>query len=353
MAQLTQVSQTVQADLCLEAVQSYGVNRGRGNLVGVQPYMTAVDYATAVQFQSRLAGYMAAAQSEGWLHDNTIVIFPENIGTWLLLVDEHLSVIHAQTMDAACRQMVRHNLLRFVRALPQAHVPNWAAAALFRLKAPQMAELYQVIFAQLAAQYGVTLVAGSIFLPQPTWANGRWKCGSGPLQNVGGLFDPNGDAYPTLTRKVHLVPDESTLLQPGTLEELPVYDTPAGRLGVLICADSWYPASYVALARKQVQIIAVPNNQGDWRKPWSGYLTPPIPADLDAADIDRLTEREAWLKYALAGRLHLSGAEVGMQVFFHGRLWDQVSEGQSIIVQEGQCTLAPEVPHAALINVWL
>ncbi|MFO7680563.1 MAG: hypothetical protein R6X34_10975 [Chloroflexota bacterium] len=97
----------------------------------------------------------------------------------------------------------------------------------------------------------------------------------------------------------------------------------------------------------------MPNNQGGWHKPWGGYITPPVPADVDETDIEQLTEREAWLKYALAGRMHLSGARVGMQVFFHGRLWDQVSEGQSIILKENQLIEAPDVLGAALINVWL
>lgn len=353
MEQLTQHSTAVQPDLYIEAVQSYGVNRGQGNLVGIQSYMTAVHYATAVQFHSRLDGYMAAAQAEGWLHEDTIVIFPENIGTWLLLVNEHASILEADTLDRATKRMVVHNLLRFLLTLPQAKGSNRAGAALFRMKAQQVAKCYQKIFSQLAATYGVTIAAGSVFLPEPKWVNGRLQCTKGPLQNVCCVFGADGRAHPAITRKVHLVPDESTVLQGGSLDDLPVYDTPTGRLGVLICADSWYPASYEPLAAHGVEIITVPNNQGGWHKPWGGYLTPPVPDDVDMADYGRLTEEEAWLKYALAGRMGQSGARVGMQVFFHGRMWDQVSEGQSIIMKESQLIEAPDVKGAALINVWL
>jgi predicted amidohydrolase len=353
MEQLT----AVQPDLFIEAVQSYGVNRRQGNLVGIQSYMTAVHYATAAQFHTHLDGYMAAARAEGWLHDNTIVIFPENIGTWLLLVNENASIIEAETMDSASKRMVRHlvahHLPRFLWTLPHTAGHNRAACALFRMKAQPMAAAYQETFSQLAATYGVTIVAGSVFLPQPVWENGRLHCTPGPLQNVCCVFAGDGRAYPAITHKVHLVPDEGALLQGGTLAELPIYPTPAGRLGVLICADSWYPESYEALAAQDVDIIAVPNNQGGWHKPWGGYLTPPVPDDVDAADIGRLTEEEAWLKYALAGRMGRSGARVGMQVFFHGRMWDQVSEGQSIILKENLLMEAPDVQGAALINVWL
>ncbi len=353
MEQLTQLSAAVQPDLFIEVVQSYGVNRGQGNLVGIQSYMTAVHYATAAQFHNRLDGYLAAARAEGWLHEDTIVIFPENIGTWLLLVNENASILTAETMDSASKRMVGHHLPRFLWTLPQAAGHNRAAGALFRMKAQQMAVAYQETFSQLAVTYGVTIVAGSVFLPQPVWENGRLHCTPGPLQNVCCVFAGDGRAYPAITRKVHLVPDEGALLQGGTLTELPVYPTPAGRLGVLICADSWYPESYEALAAQDVDIVAVPNNQGGWHKPWGGYLTPPVPDDVYAADIGRLTEEEAWLKYALAGRMDRSGARAGMQVFFHGRLWDQVSEGQGIIVKENQLMEAPDVPGAALINVWL
>ncbi|HUM68630.1 MAG TPA: hypothetical protein PLK31_07270, partial [Chloroflexota bacterium] len=225
MEQLTQLSAAVQPDLFIEAVQSYGVNRGQGNLVGIQSFMTAVHYATAVQFHSRLDAYMAAARAEGWLHEDTIVIFPENIGAWLLLVNENSSIIEAETMDKASKRMVSHHLPRFLWTLPQAAGRNRAAGALFRMKAQQMAAVYQETFAQLAATYGVTIVAGSVFLPQPEWENGRLHCTHGPLQNVCCVFAGDGRAYPAITRKVHLVPDEGALLQGGTLAELPVYPT--------------------------------------------------------------------------------------------------------------------------------
>ena len=139
----------------------------------------------------------------------------------------------------------------------------------------------------------------------------------------------------------------------GELTDLPVYETPVGRLGVLICADSWYPASYAVLAGQDVEIIAVPNNQAKWLKPWSGYSTTFVPQDVDLKDVGRLTEREAWLKYALPGRMTSSGAKAGLHVFFHGQLWEQVSEGQSILVKKDAVFEAPLVQKAALTNLWI
>jgi predicted amidohydrolase len=48
-------------------------------------------------------------------------------------------------------------------------------------------------------------------------------------------------------------------VDPAPLEQLPVYETRAGRLGVLVCADSWYPAPYQYLKEQGVELLAVPS----------------------------------------------------------------------------------------------
>jgi predicted amidohydrolase len=149
------------------------------------------------------------------------------------------------------------------------------------------------------------------------------------------------------------VHQETTFLAAARLAQLPVFETPAGKLGVLICADSWYPEAYVPLAVQNVDLLVVPNNQGGWHKPWPGYATEHVPADVDPQDVLHLTEKEAWLKYALAGRMHTTSATIGLHVFLHGRIWDQTGDGQTIIVRKAEVITAPYVSGAALVNVWL
>jgi hypothetical protein len=202
----------------------------------------------------------------------------------------------------------------------------------------------------------VTIVAGSIVLPEPTLLNGRLQTGKGALQNVSLVFDPDGRVQPHIVRKIYLVNEEATFTSAGSAADLPVFDTPAGRLGVLICADSWYPAVYEALAAQQPMLLAVPNNQtpaGSWQRAWPGYNPGPTPADVDLADIGQITEGEAWLKYGLGGRLSKAGAKAGMHVFFHGRLWDQGSDGRTIIVTKDDLYETTHVAKAALANLWL
>src|ERR1700737_1720118 len=59
-------------------------------------------------------------------------------------------------------------------------------------------------------------------------------------------------------RKLHLFHDEKSWFEPG--DELPVIDTPIGRIGFVICFDLWFPEPARALALAGADIIAVPTN---------------------------------------------------------------------------------------------
>lgn len=343
-------------DLFIEDISSFGQDVGKGNLVGIQPFMQANDYASATNFSTKLAGYLAAAQRENWFNSKTIVIFPEYIGTWLVAVNAHPSIFTAVTLEQAMKRMISRNLPRFGWTRLQAKGQDKTVDALFRMKAATMADVYQSTFAQLAKRYNVTLVAGSIVLPEPEVVNGHLQPTNGPLQNISLVFGNDGRVYPYIVRKIYMVNDEAPFTQAGNIADLPVFATPTGRLAVLICADSWYADVYEALAVKKPQIIAVPNNQtpaGCWTQPWPGYNPGPPPADVDQHDVGNLTEGEAWLKYGLAGRLSSAGAKAGMHLFFHGRLWDVDADGHTIMVTEAGLTEAAHVEKAALSNLWL
>ena len=75
--------------------------------------------------------------------------------------------------------------------------------------------------------------------------------------------------------------------------------------------------------------------------------------DVDAADVQTLSEGQAWRKYALGGRIGLAGARAGVNVFLHGSLWDLGSNsGQSVVVT-GDQTYETKSQEAALLNLWL
>ena len=59
-------------------------------------------------------------------------------------------------------------------------------------------------------------------------------------------------------RKLHLYYNEQSWFEPGG--QLPLVDTPIGRVGMIICFDLWFPEAARALALAGAEIIAVPTN---------------------------------------------------------------------------------------------
>ena len=89
---------------------------------------------------------------------------------------------------------------------------------------------------------------------------------------VGGLLEREGDALfnsavllgPGVAeryRKTHLWDGEKRLYEPG--RDLPVFDTPFGKMGLLVCYDAWFPEAARTLALRGAQVICIPSNAPD------------------------------------------------------------------------------------------
>lgn len=100
-------------------------------------------------------------------------------------------------------------------------------------------------FAQFAIRYNVNIITGSF--PDVE---------DGVLKNVGYLCHRSGklDKF----EKIHITPDESSRwgMQGGS--KLDVFETDAGRVGVLICYDVEFPELPRLLAEQRMQILFVP-----------------------------------------------------------------------------------------------
>jgi predicted amidohydrolase len=346
------------AYLHLQEIAEYGTDTRRGNLLGVQPFMVPVDYASEERFYARMDGFLAVARQRGWLNEKTIVVFPEYIGTWLVAAGEKPRVYQAESIARAMQTLVLSHPLSFVRVLPFAFARAKDAVkySLFRMKAARMAEIYHAVFSGLAKKHGVTIVAGSIVLPSPEIRDGKLEIGDGELYNVSVVYRPDGAPYEDVVRKVFPIGTELPFTTQASAADLPVFDTPAGRVGVLICADSWYPSPYEVMQAKGADLAAVPSYlapDGIWDTPWRGYDGAPAPDDVDARDVNKISEGEAWLKYALAGRMAGAGIQHGINVFLRGGVWDLGSDGHTVVVRERTVVEAKHVAGAAIINSWL
>jgi predicted amidohydrolase/GNAT superfamily N-acetyltransferase len=100
-------------------------------------------------------------------------------------------------------------------------------------------------FQKMAIQYNVNIITGSL----PSIENGM-------LNNIGYLCHRNGkvDYY----EKIHITPDESAQWGIRGGNRLKVYDTDAGKIGILICYDVEFPELSRLLADQGMQILFVP-----------------------------------------------------------------------------------------------
>ncbi len=339
---------------------AFGADRGRGMLLGVEPELGPACYRSVDAFAAALAAPLEEARAAGWLGPKTVAVYGEHVGTWLVALGESDAAILADRVAEASRRLALRHLPRFALALLASRSADRPAEAVFRMKAAAMAAAYQEAFGRLARACGVTVVAGSLVLPRPMVRAGRLAHGPGPLENVSAVFRPDGRLHEGLARKCFPVAEERSWLAAASAAALPVFETPAGRLGVLVCADSWYPACWARLRDLGAEIVAVPSHvlsDEAWRGAWRGYSGAPAPADVEAADVGAITEADAWLKYALAGRIASSRARVGMTTLLRGRFWDIETGGRSTVVRDGAVEVVKPGPGGgrgpALIGCWL
>jgi predicted amidohydrolase len=99
---------------------------------------------------------------------------------------------------------------------------------------------------EAAEEYGVFIVGG--FLER--------ECAS--LYNSAAVVGPG---FFRRYRKTHLWDGEKLLYEAG--RELPVFDTPLGRIGVLICYDVWFPETARTMALRGADLICIPANAPD------------------------------------------------------------------------------------------
>ncbi|MGZ7457906.1 carbon-nitrogen hydrolase family protein [Pseudomonas sp. Ma2-10] len=343
------------SDLRINLAIDQGTPADRGNLLGIQPELFPTDYQSPERLHRKLAAYLQKAQDQGLLNEKTIVVLPEHVGSWLMVSGEKDELYQAATLKEAMHWLAVSNPLKFVRALISAKGDKRLDDAYLRMKAKGMAKDYQALFGGLAKEFHVTLVAGSIVLPEPSIIDGTLKIGHGALYNSSVVFGRDGLPIGQPQRQMHPIFDEHEVIAANGEPALNVVDTPAGRLGVLIGSDSWYPDNYRKLDDQGAQFVAVPAfvvGRGTWDKPWRGYkgLSTPGSVSLKAGE---LSEGQAWHRLTLTAQPPSSQAIAGMSVFLRGQFWDQGSAGQSFLSRNGQQFADGNARGARLLNLWL
>ena len=90
-----------------------------------------------------------------------------------------------------------------------------------------------------------------------TWIIGGFpELADGVRYNAAMLVSPDG--VEGVYRKAHLWDEERRWFTAG--DDLPVFETPFGRVGIQICNDLWFPEATITQARRGADLIAVPTN---------------------------------------------------------------------------------------------
>lgn len=307
----------------------------RGTVIGIEPYLNKYSYATEESFYLSIREYFQKAKdNENIFVDRTIIVLPEYIGTWFVVTSEDKSIFEKETISEAMEELVKLNIGSFLwhYAFSPSYSTDHLKETLFRMKAWQMTDRYQSIFSRLAREYRVAIVAGSIVLPHPKVVEGKITPTDGPLENVSFYFHPDGRVDDQIVRKLFPIAEEKQFISEGKLNENPTYRTPLGKLYTMVCADSWFPEVYQELTQSEAEIVIVPSFVAPkhvWSEKWNGYNGYANPKDINPKDIGTITEKSAWKKYAMMGRLKNPNVKLGMNVFFRGEIWDMTAGGDA------------------------
>jgi predicted amidohydrolase len=267
-------------------------------LVAIQMQYRLEDYRSAEAFRERVLGLMRTLRQR-LPKGELLAVFPEDVGLGLIFTQDFERIQTSKTMvEAGLRLMERYQINAF------ASEGGFAGAtrALLRTLSPFVERVYHETFAEVARVAKAWIVAGSAPIAQS-------EC----VYNVCYAYNPKGERV-LVQRKINLVPleQESGLNLCAAPRELPTVNTPAGKLGVLICLDGFYHELIDQHAKRGVRVIAMPSYNP---LPWSKE------------------EAQGWETGLLAG-VQKHPNLIGVNPMGVGGFFDVSAEGQSSIVTQ-------------------
>lgn len=75
--------------------------------------MEVSDYFNQIIFKDKIRLYLLAANSNALIKKKTLVVFPENIGTWLAIIGEKHGLSEQKDMQKAMNTLVYSNAFDF------------------------------------------------------------------------------------------------------------------------------------------------------------------------------------------------------------------------------------------------
>ncbi|WP_102126924.1 nitrilase-related carbon-nitrogen hydrolase [Deinococcus planocerae] len=298
--------------------------------VAVQPQWSAADFASAETFRTWMRSQLEMARPHLAPDRPNLVVLTELNGLPLVLRGVPLAV-RTGTFERAA-------LVLFLRWFPRV-LPVLLRERVSPIRALQLAlsagntRLYLETCRDLAREYGVYLCCGSTPLPRYRLKGRRLVREAGTLHNETVLLDPQGDLI-GVAGKVHLTPAEEAGgvdLTPGPLEEMRVFPTPVGDLGVAISLDAFRADVIGQLEAGGCTVLLQPDANG---APWTAKEgLPPNPTNVRDQPV-------AWLESCWQVTTTSRSIRYAVNPMVVGNLLDLTFDGQSAIT--GRAEDAPE-----------
>ena len=202
-------------------------------------------FATVEHYRNELQRFLRIAQHK----QAALVIFPELGGTMLvppLLRDFRLALLKHSELG----RRRRASLWRRTSGLLAARLATYFAgnftdtvATLLDVAKVDLWQIYCELFAGLASEFQVTLVAPSAYLPDPA---------DGVTRNLAAVFSPAGELC-GYQAKVILHAQDKAIAAPGT--DWQIIPTPVGALGLMLGSDLLYPEVGRLLAYRGAEML--------------------------------------------------------------------------------------------------
>lgn len=330
--------------------KSLGYDRKAGNIVGIQPEINILDYSSVERFYDKMESYIIEAKRKGFIREKTIVVYPEHIGSPLVLLGEKREIYFAQDSASAFSIIAWSRFPEYARHYLTSFSKQKKGEAVFKMKSQLMKDAYQNTFKKLSAVYGIYIIAGSIILSNPTVKDNTIITGTSPLVNAGFLFDPNGEIYSYPLYKKNLMNVEVDFgIKDISDKSYLIWNN----IGILFSKDSLYASNYDKETFKNIEVLISPSafyekEEIDWASP-EITSKPAEEAGKDSA----LVQNELWAKYSVIERVKaLPAGKIALQVFLRGKFYELNFEGESsaLIKYVAQENAVPG--KSAIFNIW-
>ncbi len=317
------------------------------NILAIQPYMEVSDYFNQDIYKSKLRQYLAAAGTKDFIDENTLILFPENVGTWLVLVGEKHAISEMKSLQKVMSALAWSNAFEFFLGfLKTGDEINTESSAIFRMKAKVMLNAYYTTFSELSEETGAYIIAGSIVLPAPSVMEGKIYVElNGPLYNASFLFGPDGNVIGEPILKPF--PDSTMDLYSDEPRKSQVFELPFGKTSVALCKASWHSQSYSNVSGLSSGTVLFSTFcTGEHSEPSNEIIAAMERNSKNTDNLVKLGSKEE--NYPPSSTRKVK-SNVAFNVFLHGDLWDLDLSGQPHAMLNKR--LLP-ITHAEKGGVW-